>query len=764
MVVFKCKMCGGDLHPETGSTTCECEFCGTMQTVPTDDGEKKTNLFNRANRLRMNAEFDKAAAVYESIAAEFPEEAEAYWGLCLCAYGIEYVDDPSTGEKKPTCHRTLPMSIMEDSNFEQACDNADAIARRVYREEAKAIDRIQKDILSIVANETPYDVFICYKETADEGGRTEDSVLAQEIYDALTGKGLKVFFSRITLEDKLGQQYEPYIYAALSSAKIMLAIGTKYEYYDAVWVKNEWMRFLSMMKTEKSKTLIPCYKGIDAYDMPKEFKNLQGQDMGKLGWLQDLTRGIEKLLGTKNEQQNKSSESSMQADTYVKRAKLFVESGEWDKAIEYCEKVLDIDPENAQAYMAKELAERKCTCISDLSKFIYLHGGVESDSLKNARRFADSEIKAQLDELETKIQTAPDDLKKAFADKIRKEQSQPNWKGKKEKLEQVRVRAKILSHRLESGVSQLFVLNSEGKMICTETTDDQYGVYDSGKSASCSWQSRLRCFAMDGQRVYGFPIDGEAIRTQTKDNELDTYSKLDVNWNNISHWTKIKEIEGHEADSFGLVYGITEDGTVKVAGQLSDFYVDHDYYHGQDKVDHLTNISAFGLFSLSLGRVFFLCNDGTIQSTEYIGEDQYADVWSEMSKWTDIQELHEFGCRIVGTHSDGSFVMTRNYGKGKDESGFDGNIREIDTWSSIVQCDSSGFRIVGLSDTGKVFVTDYYGKEGEDERARKALESVREWYDIAYLYFPYGRIIGITVAGDVRCTEYFGNEEQVEDE
>ena len=152
MAVFKCKMCGGDLHPDTESTTCECEFCGTVQTVPSDAGEKKTNLFNRANRLRMNAEFDKAAAVYESIAAEYPEEAEAYWGLCLCAYGIEYVDDPATGEKKPTCHRTLPTSIMEDVNFEQACDNADAIARRVYREEAKAIDRIQKDIDSHLYN------------------------------------------------------------------------------------------------------------------------------------------------------------------------------------------------------------------------------------------------------------------------------------------------------------------------------------------------------------------------------------------------------------------------------------------------------------------------------------------------------------------------------------------------------------------------------------------------------------------------------------
>lgn len=356
-MVIKCKRCGGDLNITEESNICECEYCGTKQTVPIVDNEKKINLFNRANRLRMNAEFDKAAAVYESIAAEFPEEAEAYWGLCLCTYGVEYVDDPGTGEKKPTCHRTLPMSIMEDNNFEQACDNADAIARRVYREEAKDIDRIQKDILSIVANEDPYDVFICYKETAEEGGRTEDSVLAQEIYDALTEKGLKVFFSRITLEDKLGQQYEPYIYAALSSAKIMLAIGTRFEHYDAVWVKNEWMRFLSMMKTDKNKTLIPCYKAIDAYDMPKEFKNLQGQDMGKLGWLQDLVRGVMKLCGKEEKTVSgntvRSQADEINIEKLMKRVMLFLEDGEFDQASSYLDKILDHNPEYAPAYLGK---------------------------------------------------------------------------------------------------------------------------------------------------------------------------------------------------------------------------------------------------------------------------------------------------------------------------------------------------------------------------------------------------------------------------
>ena len=96
MALIKCKMCGGDLRIEEGSSVCECEYCGTRQTVPSADNEKKLTLFSRAGRLLRGCEFDKAAGVFETIVADFPEEAEAYWGLVLCKYGIEYVDDPAT--------------------------------------------------------------------------------------------------------------------------------------------------------------------------------------------------------------------------------------------------------------------------------------------------------------------------------------------------------------------------------------------------------------------------------------------------------------------------------------------------------------------------------------------------------------------------------------------------------------------------------------------------------------------------------------------
>ncbi len=358
MAVIKCKMCGGDLDIVEGSTVAGCKYCGSKQTIPNQDNEKKLTLFARADRLRRACEFDKAAGVYESIVADFPEEAEAYWGLVLCRYGIEYVDDPATGKKIPTCHRSSFDSILDDTDFDQACENADAISRRLYRDEAKTIENIRRGILEVSGKEEPYDIFICYKETDENGGRTIDSVIAQDVYDALTEKGYRVFFSRISLEDKLGTEYEPYIFAALNSAKIMLVFGTDFEYFNAVWVKNEWSRFLALMAAGQKKTLIPCYKGLDAYDMPKEFQRLQSQDMGKIGAIQDLLRGVEKVFPLQQQEDlTQTKQRLADVSALMRRGRLHLEDKNWSDADSTFDQILNLIPEYSDAYIGKLCVE-----------------------------------------------------------------------------------------------------------------------------------------------------------------------------------------------------------------------------------------------------------------------------------------------------------------------------------------------------------------------------------------------------------------------
>lgn len=160
-------MCGAPLAVKEGSTVVTCEYCGSTQTVPLIDYDKKLRLFTRANEYRLNNEFDKAYDAFEQITIDDPNEAEAYWGMVLSEFGVEYVDDPKTGKKVATCHRTINESIYSNTNYKEAIENASSENRFIYQDEAEVISNLQKRIYSISHNEKPYDVFICYKEKDD---------------------------------------------------------------------------------------------------------------------------------------------------------------------------------------------------------------------------------------------------------------------------------------------------------------------------------------------------------------------------------------------------------------------------------------------------------------------------------------------------------------------------------------------------------------------------------------------------------------------
>ncbi len=370
MPIIKCKMCGGDIEISPDKTFGTCEYCGSTMTLPKTDDDQRLSLFNRGTHLRRNGEFDKAAAIYERLIGENDADAEAHWNLLLCRYGIEYVQDPASGERIPTCHRASFDSILNDVDYQAALKYSDGVARSLYEKEAQRIASLQKDILAISQKETPFDVFICYKESDENGKRTKDSALAQDIYYQLTDAGYKVFFARITLEDKLGQEYEPYIFAALHSAKVMVVVGTKPEHFNAVWVKNEWSRYLALMRTDRSRLLIPCYRDMDPYDMPEELSMLQSQDMGKIGFIQDLIRGVKKVVDAAKPQETAAetvketvvvhNEGGSNVQALLDRGQMALEDGEWSKADEFFEQVLNQDAKCGAAYLGKFLARVQC--------------------------------------------------------------------------------------------------------------------------------------------------------------------------------------------------------------------------------------------------------------------------------------------------------------------------------------------------------------------------------------------------------------------
>ena len=397
MSIFKCKMCGGSLEIVAGTTVVECQYCGTKQTLPRLSDERISNLYDRANHFRRNNDYDKALSIYEQILSEDRSDSEAYWSIVLCRYGIEYVEDPATHRRIPTINRAQYTSIFSDEDYKSAILYADDTQKAIYEQEAEQIDSIQKGILEVSQSEEPFDVFICYKETDANGRRTQDSVLATELYNELTREGYKVFFSRITLEDKLGQEYEPIIFAALNSANVMVVLGTKPEHFNAVWVKNEWSRYLSLIRNGARNTLIPAYRDMDPYDLPEEFSHLQAQDMSKLGFMQDLTHGIKKILsaGKTTDKRANTASGGTSIEATIDYALLLIEDGNIQKANQLLEQVVATAPKHPMIYVAKLLIECGVKRQEDLARLddSFDH----SPNYEKAVRFANPQLKATLE-------------------------------------------------------------------------------------------------------------------------------------------------------------------------------------------------------------------------------------------------------------------------------------------------------------------------------------------------------------------------------
>ena len=297
MTFDKCKSCGGELT-RIGNYYV-CNFCGSKWMIDADNDVHVIDRANAWSALR-DCDFERAVELFENIIFKEPENHEAYWGRALASAGIVYVTDLNENKRVPTCNNIREESFVNSNDVKRAIALAPEDIAGTYKKQAAEIEAIRVEWVKKASREKPYDVFICFKDSDREHNieRTDDSYDAHELYNALTEEGYKVFFSRVSLRDKVSEHYEPYIYNALKTAKVMIVFGEKAEYFNAVWVKNEWTRYRAMIERgEKDKnSLVAVYKNISPGDLPAGLRLRQCLDAGEMTFLEDLKRHISKVI------------------------------------------------------------------------------------------------------------------------------------------------------------------------------------------------------------------------------------------------------------------------------------------------------------------------------------------------------------------------------------------------------------------------------------------------------------------------------------
>ena len=297
MTTFTCRCCGTTLEAPEGARAVICPACVTVNALPRVTGVN-LELLARANRLRMNCEFDRAKSAYQLVLMDEPQCHEALWGLLLSHYGVEFVTDPATKGYTPVVHFPNGKPLRTCTDFRAACELAPAEIRAAYEADAERIDELQRKIIDMGKEATPYDVFICGKVAAMDGkGYTEDHHRAIQLYYHLTMKGYRVFYAPAEL-DAIGVSYDAAIYHALKSAKVMLLICSSREHLENPWVRSEWTRYLSMMDAGSDKLFVPLlYGDLTADQLPKDIllRGVQALDMTTMSAAERLEKVLRRM-------------------------------------------------------------------------------------------------------------------------------------------------------------------------------------------------------------------------------------------------------------------------------------------------------------------------------------------------------------------------------------------------------------------------------------------------------------------------------------
>lgn len=128
--------------------------------------------------------------------------------------------------------------------------------------------------------ENRFDVFISFKNTDKNGERTQDSFMAESLYEALKEKGINAFYSNKSISERGEHRFGKMIREAIEQCSIFVAVGTCIEHFESEWVEYERESFHDeMMNGNKARTRSAMFsyitRNVSTNKLPMELRRCQ---------------------------------------------------------------------------------------------------------------------------------------------------------------------------------------------------------------------------------------------------------------------------------------------------------------------------------------------------------------------------------------------------------------------------------------------------------------------------------------------------------
>lgn len=303
-----CDTCGGKIDMVDAHHGI-CINCKSRYFFDSNLSTEVENMLRDANKdLRMN-DYDRAIIGFEDVLKNDKNNPEAHFGLFLAEFGIRY-EDKGLSRRIPTLDRFNEQSVYDNENYQNAVKYATSEhLKKSYKEQADEIEGIRLEIAKLVKECDNFDVFICYKKSTleapdDPDKTTPEQKRARQVYNELFRQGYKVFFAEETLHNDpkyAGMKFEPVIFNALHTSKVMLLFTSRKEHTVATWVKNEWSRYLKLIRDgEKAagSLITICVNGFNPGQLPPELNDSQALEDKDLNFFNSLMNRVQHFVNS----------------------------------------------------------------------------------------------------------------------------------------------------------------------------------------------------------------------------------------------------------------------------------------------------------------------------------------------------------------------------------------------------------------------------------------------------------------------------------
>lgn len=470
------------------------------------------------------------------------------------------------------------------------------------------------------------------------------------------------------------------------------------------------------------------------------------------------------------------------AEALLKRAFMFLEDGDWASANAYCEACLDKEPEMAEAYVGKLMAELHVNYQEQLKEQDNNFSG--NANYKKAVSYANDALKTTLisyvQEINARNEKKRLEALHACYESAKTAMSNAEYKKAEEKFESIRdyadsaaliqeCREKAEELRKDEVLGKAkSLLDGGSKRACEEALPLLTSIADwkNANELAATCEKKLSVFAAEHARqakrgkriaVICAAVAVMAIITCIASTKMIAHNKAVTSYNEAEAYLAdgdvthaigcfrkagnyedakeqsaalIKSISGSiSAAAYGQAIGVEKNGTVVAAGSN---------YSGQCNVSRWADVVAV---STGPDHALGLKANGTVVAAGKNDRGQ-----CNVSSWSDIVAISAGGSFSIGLKSNGRVVAVGYNNDGRCD---------VANWSDIVAISAGGIHSIGLRADGTV-VTSVRNMDGTRFEGQAELKNVSNWANIVAVSAGGYHSLGLKADGTVVAT---GNRE-----